>query len=84
MSTHRLNSAAQLSWAALFMLGLWLVPELSVAQTSPFQTGATALQTNILTLATPVAVILVMVLGIVRRRVGFPGAGPSQRWWESP
>ena len=65
MSTHRLNSAAQLSWGALFMLSLWLVPELSVAQTSPFQTGATALQTNILTLATPVAVILVMVLGIV-------------------
>jgi type IV secretion system protein VirB2 len=40
-----------------------LVPELALAQTSPFMTGATALQTNILAWLTPVAVILVMVLG---------------------
>jgi type IV secretion system protein VirB2 len=33
------------------------------AQTSPFMTGATALQTNILAWLTPIAVILVMVLG---------------------
>ena len=33
------------------------------AQTSPFMTGATALQTNILEWLTPVAIILVMVLG---------------------
>jgi type IV secretion system protein VirB2 len=38
-------------------------PELSFAQTSPFMTGATALQTNILAWLTPVAVILIMVLG---------------------
>ena len=39
-------------------------PELSWAQaTSPFMTGATALQTNILAWLTPVAVILIMVLG---------------------
>ena len=40
-----------------------LVPELALAQASPFMTGATALQTNILAWLTPVAVILVMVLG---------------------
>lgn len=33
------------------------------AQTSPFMTGATALQTNILAWLTPVAIILVMGLG---------------------
>jgi len=40
-------------------------PELSMAQTqtSPFMTGATSLQTNILAWLTPVAIILVMVLG---------------------
>ena len=42
-----------------------LSPDLALAQASPFQTGATALQSNILTLLTPVAAILIMVLGIV-------------------
>ena len=42
---------------------LWLSPDLAYAQASPFMTGATALQTNILAWLTPVAVILVMVLG---------------------
>jgi type IV secretion system protein VirB2 len=36
---------------------------LAQAQSSPFLTGATALQTNILAWLTPVAIILVMVLG---------------------
>ncbi|HTB65531.1 MAG TPA: TrbC/VirB2 family protein [Steroidobacteraceae bacterium] len=42
-----------------------MVPALSWAQEaeSPFLTGATALQTNILAWMTPVAIILVMVLG---------------------
>ena len=40
-----------------------LIPGLAFAQASPFMTGATALQTNILAWLTPVAVILVMVLG---------------------
>lgn len=38
-------------------------PSLALAQASPFLTGATALQTNILAWLTPVAIILVMVLG---------------------
>jgi type IV secretion system protein VirB2 len=33
------------------------------AQNSPFMTGATALQTNILAWLTPIAIILVMALG---------------------
>jgi type IV secretion system protein VirB2 len=44
---------------------LFLAPELALAQTttSPFLTGATALQSNILAWLTPIAIILVMVLG---------------------
>ena len=38
-------------------------PALAFAQASPFMTGATALQTNILAWLTPIAIILVMVLG---------------------
>jgi type IV secretion system protein VirB2 len=38
-------------------------PQLAIAQASPFLTGATALQTNILAWLTPIAVILVMALG---------------------
>jgi len=38
-------------------------PVLVLAQSSPFMTGATALQTNILAWLTPIAIILVMVLG---------------------
>jgi type IV secretory pathway VirB2 component (pilin) len=46
--------------AGLLVLGL---PALCLAQASPFLTGATSLQTNILAWLTPVAIILVMVLG---------------------
>jgi type IV secretion system protein VirB2 len=35
----------------------------ALAQSSPFMTGATALQTNILAWLTPIAIILVMGLG---------------------
>lgn len=38
-------------------------PDLATAQTSPFLTGATALQTNIIAWLTPIAIILIMVLG---------------------
>ena len=47
----------------LALLALSTVPGLALAQASPFMTGATALQTNILAWLTPVAIILVMVLG---------------------
>ena len=48
----------------LVVLLLGAMPDLVLAQaTSPFMTGATALQTNILAWLTPIAIILVMVLG---------------------
>jgi type IV secretion system protein VirB2 len=40
-----------------------IAPAVVAAQSSPFLTGATALQSNILSWLTPIAVILVMVLG---------------------
>jgi type IV secretion system protein VirB2 len=47
---------------------LWLLLVLdtssALAQTSPFATGATAFQTNFLTILTPIAVIAVMALGV--------------------
>lgn len=47
-----------------FLLLLTLAPALARAQAaSPFMTGATALQTNILAWLTPIAIILVMALG---------------------
>ena len=36
----------------------------AVAQSSPFSTGASAFQTNFLTILTPIAVIAVMALGV--------------------
>lgn len=36
----------------------------TLAQSSPFSTGASAFQTNFLTILTPVAVIAVMALGV--------------------
>jgi hypothetical protein len=53
----------RLALPAALLLFTACAPELSWAQTSPFMTGATALQTNILAWLTPVAVILIMVLG---------------------
>jgi type IV secretion system protein VirB2 len=44
-------------WAALWT-------DLAAAQSSPFATGATALQSNLLTILAPVAIIAVMVLGV--------------------
>ncbi len=45
------------------LIVLAALPELAGAQSSPFLTGATALQSNILAWLTPIAIILVMVLG---------------------
>ena len=58
----------KMRWSAawpLVAIAFWMViPELALAQqASPFLTGANSLQTNILAWLTPVAIILVMVLG---------------------
>lgn len=47
----------------LLVISVIGTPDLAVAQASPFMTGATSLQTNLLAWLTPVAIILVMVLG---------------------
>jgi type IV secretion system protein VirB2 len=47
----------------LLIVSLLTTPDLAMAQASPFMTGATSLQTNLLAWLTPVAIILVMVLG---------------------
>jgi type IV secretion system protein VirB2 len=55
----RMARLSSLGWLGLSLA----LPGLASAQTSPFMTGATALQTNILAWLTPIAVILVMALG---------------------
>ena len=52
-------------WFTLWLFMAFAAPEFALAQsTDPFETGATALQTSLTTLATPVAIILVMALGV--------------------
>jgi len=48
---------------AVVLAAVVLLPQLAFAQASPFLTGANSLQTNILAWLTPVAIILIMVLG---------------------
>jgi type IV secretion system protein VirB2 len=55
----RLARATALLLASAFV---FVLPDLAFAQ-SPFDTGLTSLQTNILAWLTPIAIILVMVLG---------------------
>ncbi len=63
---HPLAQRLALQRIALLALDSTFVicaPDLAIAQASPFMTGATSLQTNILAWLTPIAVILIMVLG---------------------
>jgi type IV secretion system protein VirB2 len=48
---------------AALLAGVTASP-MACAQASPFSAGATALQTNLLTILAPIAVIAVMVLGV--------------------
>jgi hypothetical protein len=54
--------STDLQRAVAAVLAAW-APIPALAQSSPFMTGATALQTNILAWLTPIAIILVMALG---------------------
>ena len=49
--------------AGVFLALAVALPAVAAAQSSPFLTGATALESNILAWLTPIAIILVMVLG---------------------
>lgn len=55
--------AMRIASASLLIMLVTCAPEMALAQASPFMTGASSLQTNILAWLTPVAIILVMVLG---------------------
>ena len=66
------NLASRHPWLLAAML---LLPQLALAQTSPFLTGATALQSNLLAWLTPIAIILVMVAG------GLAMAGRASWGW---
>jgi len=48
---------------ALVVAIVLTLPGVAGAQASPFMTGATALQTNIFAWLTPIAIILIMILG---------------------
>lgn len=48
---------------AVLLMATTCIPELALAQASPFLTGASSLQTNLLAWLTPIAIILIMVLG---------------------
>jgi type IV secretory pathway VirB2 component (pilin) len=61
----RLCRSSRGAISLLAVAALLLLPDLALAQASPFLTGANSLQTNILAWATPIAVILVMVLGFM-------------------
>ena len=63
LNTPKNTHSAVRPGARLLALCALLMPPLALAQASPFLTGATALESNILAWLTPVAVILVMVLG---------------------
>jgi type IV secretion system protein VirB2 len=63
LPTRRLLHSALVAGLAALLLATICAPDLAWAQASPFMTGASSLQTNILAWLTPVAIILVMVLG---------------------
>ena len=58
-----MTTSSKYSDVATLLAGLAVSP-MVCAQASPFSTGATALQTNLLSILAPVAVIAVMVLGV--------------------
>jgi type IV secretory pathway VirB2 component (pilin) len=65
MKQSRLNWESQALLGVLWILAAAALPEVAVAQAaSPFDTGATALVTSVTTIATPIAVLLVMGLGV--------------------
>jgi type IV secretory pathway TraG/TraD family ATPase VirD4 len=60
----------------------WVAPiSISQAQSSPFMTGATALQTNLLAWLTPIAIILVMALGAMAMANRMTRDGEGEPVW---
>lgn len=72
---HSRSSIPELRHRVLPLAAATLLPQFALAQTSPFLTGATALQSNLLAWLTPIAIILVMVAG------GLAMAGRTSWGW---
>jgi type IV secretory pathway VirB2 component (pilin) len=65
MKRLQLIGNARAAFTVFCLIVALVAPEMALAQaTSPFETGATNLVTAITTIATPIAVLLVMALGI--------------------
>jgi len=64
MKSSFLTDALRPLALALCLFAALTAPEFAFAQASPFDTGATNLVTSLTTLATPIAVLLVMALGV--------------------
>lgn len=80
MLTHRRQYMPTRSLRAVTLLSA--APfAVAQAQTSPFMTGATALQTNILAWLTPIAIILVMVLGAMAMANRMGRAAEGEPLW---
>ena len=73
--SYRLRLRGWRGVAVALILPTLVLPVVAAAQASPFLTGATALQYNILAWLTPIAVILIMVLGAMAMAPMF-----SVRW----
>ena len=79
----RVNSALVGPSARLHVGTLvWMVPvAIAQAQSSPFMTGATALQINILAWLTPIAIILIMALGAMAMANRLDRSGEGEPLW---
>jgi Type IV secretion-system coupling protein DNA-binding domain len=79
---HRIGARRCCNLAASLVLPAVVLPNLAAAQASPFLTGATALQNNILAWLTPVAVILIIIENcattLILRCSGSEQGGTSQ------
>src|SRR5690349_21428310 len=61
-SARAMPLALQTIWIVII---IFAVPDLAFAQASPFQTGADNLVTNFIAIATPFAILAIMVLAVV-------------------
>jgi type IV secretion system protein VirB2 len=63
MKTPVVSGRLRLAMQGMWLAGAACLPDRVWAQASPFLTGANALQQNLFAWLTPIAIILVMVLG---------------------
>jgi type IV secretion system protein VirB2 len=64
MKSIRWRLDARLCWSLLGVIAVLMLPELALAQASPFETGATNLVASFIAIGTPIAILLVMGFGV--------------------